>query len=605
MKKHSALSNEIWLLRRLVKYEKRFPLLLAALIAMKLLLPFLSSLLPAAAVAALTRGGGMGRYLAVIGGLMVLYAGATFLRDWLENRNLLLRDNFRMEVAVAMLMKKAMTMDYSYLESAEGQRELAAAKNMAGNPMAGGVNEMLYMVEPWLRGLLGILLYGGAAATLDWRILLVLAGMTAASMLLDTVIRRYEKRTQKAQAQNFREQDYLIAQADKPANGKDMRLYRMENWFLTSLRAVFRRRWAWRKGLDRRKISAHISDTLFLALRDILAYTVLVSAFLSGQMDAAGFTFTLGILATLTALLTEFININDNLLYYNIGFNHYRNFMDQDNAPPSGGGAKADGLRRPPRVELRNVTFTYPDGSAPAIDRLSLTLEPGEKIALVGLNGAGKTTLVKLLSGLYRPDSGEILIDGVPAEQFDREEYFRLVGTVFQDVSLLPFTIGENLTGREKYDPARVWESIGKAGLRQAVENLPKGLNTHLTQQMEKDGIELSGGQRQRLSFARALYKDAPLLILDEPTAALDPLAEADLYHKFARETADKTSVFISHRLGSTQFCDRVVYMENGRITEMGTHRQLLAQGGAYAKLFEVQSSWYTDKKEGERHEEN
>ena len=605
MKRHSALSNEIWLLRRLVKYEKRFPLLLSALIAMKLLLPLLSTLLPAAAVAALTRGGGMGRYLAVIGGLMALYAGAAFLRDWLENRNVILRDNFRQEACVAGLMKKAMTMDYSLLESAEGQRELAAAKNMAGNPMAGGVNELVYIMEPWLRNLLGILLYGAAAAVLDWRILLVLAGMTAANCAAASLVRRYEVQTQKERAQGYREWDYLVRQSDNPANGKDVRLYRMESWFMDSLHTAFQRLWVYRRKRERRRRLGLVSDTLFLALRDILAYTVLVSAFLSGEMDAAGFTFSLGVLSTLTMWLSEFIQTHDNLLYYSIGFNHFRNFMDREDPVHESGDAKADAVRRPPRVELRDVTFTYPEAKTPAIDHLSLTLEPGEKVALVGLNGAGKTTLVKLLSGLYRPDSGEILIDGVPAEQFDPKAYWELVGTVFQDVSLLPFTIGENVAGREQYDRDRVWDALDKAGLREAVNALPKGLDASLTQQMEKDGVELSGGQRQRLAFARALLKDAPLLILDEPTAALDPLAEADLYRRYAQETADKTSVFISHRLGSTQFCRRVVYMEGGRITEMGSHQELLARGGAYAKLFEVQSSWYKDKKEGQTHEEN
>ncbi len=605
MKRHSALSNEIWLLRRLVKYEKRFPLLLSALIAMKLLLPFLSTLLPAAAVAALTRGGGMGRYLAAIGGLMALYAGCTFLRDWLENRNIILRDNFRQEACVAALMEKAMTMDYSLLESAEGQRELAAAKNMAGNPMAGGVNELVYIMEPWLRNLLGILLYGAAAAVLDWRILLVLAGMTAANCAAASLVRRYEVQTQKERAQGYRERDYLVRQSDNPANGKDVRLYRMESWFMDSLHTAFQRLWVYRRKRERRRRLGLVSDTLFLALRDILAYTVLVSAFLSGEMDAAGFTFSLGVLSTLTMWLSEFIQTHDNLLYYSIGFNHFRNFMDREDPVHESGDAKADAVRRPPRVELRDVTFTYPEAKTPAIDHLSLTLEPGEKVALVGLNGAGKTTLVKLLSGLYRPDSGEILIDGVPAEQFDPKAYWELVGTVFQDVSLLPFTIGENVAGRERYDRDRVWDALDKAGLREAVNALPKGLDASLTQQMEKDGVELSGGQRQRLAFARALLKDAPLLILDEPTAALDPLAEADLYRKYAQETADKTSVFISHRLGSTQFCHRVAYMEGGRITEMGSHQELLARGGAYAKLFEVQSSWYKDKKGGQTYEEN
>ena len=236
MKKHSALSNEIWLLRRLVKYEKRFPLLLSALIAMKLLLPLIATLRPAAAVAALTRGGGIGQYLAVIGGLMVLYAGGIFLRDWLEDQNSLLRGNFRQEAAMSMLMEKALTMDYGRLETPEGQKSLAAARNMAGNPMAGGVDAMLWAVEPWVRSLLGLLIYGAAAAALDWRIIAVLAAMTAASMGLDTITRRYEERTQPERIQNFRGQNYLLEQSDKPANGKDIRLYRMEDWFISSLR---------------------------------------------------------------------------------------------------------------------------------------------------------------------------------------------------------------------------------------------------------------------------------------------------------------------------------------------------------------------------------
>ena len=331
MKRHSTLSNEIWLLKLMMRYDRRYPLFLLASIAAKLALPFLSALLPAAAVAALTRGGGMGHYLAVIVGLMALYAGCTFLRDWLENRNNILKADFRMEVGMAMLMEKTMTMDYNKLEPAEGQKLLSAAKNMAGNPMAGGIDGMLRAVEPWLRSLLGLLLYGAAAVALDWRILLVLAGMTLSGMVLDTVVRRYEERTEEESKQNFREQDYLLSQSDDPVNGKDVRLYRMENWFVTSLLGVFQRRWAWRRGLNRRRAAALTSDALFLALRDILAYTVLVSSFLAGRTDAAGFTFTLGILATLTALLKEFTQVTDNTLYWNIGFDNYRVFMEQDN----------------------------------------------------------------------------------------------------------------------------------------------------------------------------------------------------------------------------------------------------------------------------------
>lgn len=598
MKKHSALSNELWLLKRLVRYEKYYPLLLVSLIAANLLLPMVSTLLPAAAVAALTKGGGMGQYLTVIGGGVVLYAAIIRLRDWLENQNTMLRRSFHKEICVGMLMEKALTVDYAYLESPEGQRELSASKNTVSSSWVEDIEEVLYNVEPWLRNLLGLILYGAAAAILDWHILLVLTGMTIANLAVEHLVQHYAVKTQEERVQRHRERGYLFQQSDNPANGKDIRLYHMEKWFLATLRGLIQKQWDYRRGRIQRKMVGKLSDTIFLALRDVLAYSVLVSAFLSGQIDAAGFTFSLGVLSTLIAWLNEFILTHNNLTYYSIGFNHFRNFMDKNHVSPTDGNANVASVRRPPKVELRDVTFTYPGAETPTIDHLFLTLEPGEKIALVGLNGAGKTTLVKLLNGLYHQDSGEILIDGVPMEQFEQKEYFKLIGTVFQDVNLLPFTIAENVAGQEQYDSNLVWDSLEKAGLRQVVEALPKGLHTSLTQQMEKDGLDLSGGQRQRLSFARALYKNAPILIMDEPTAALDPLAEADLYQKYASETNGKTSVFISHRLGSTRFCDRVIYMDKGRIAEMGTHQELLARGGAYARLFEVQSSWYIDEKE-------
>ncbi len=262
-------------------------------------------------------------------------------------------------------------------------------------------------------------------------------------------------------------------------------------------------------------------------------------------------------------------------------------------------------LPRPVGFSFRDVSYAYTetgeDGQPQTIqvlEHLNLEIAPGEKLAVVGANGAGKTTFVKLLCGLLHPRQGELLVGGVPVRDMDPGEYYGLFSAVFQNSGALPVSIADNIalnvTG--DVDRERLRSCIRAAGLEEKVRSLPRGLDTCLNRRVAEQGTELSGGQLQRLLLARALYKDAPVLVLDEPTAALDPLAEQAVYERYRRFTEGKTAVFISHRLASTRFCDRIVLLENGRVAECGTHEQLLALGGRYAEMFRIQSRYYREE---------
>jgi len=248
-------------------------------------------------------------------------------------------------------------------------------------------------------------------------------------------------------------------------------------------------------------------------------------------------------------------------------------------------------------IELKNVTYKYPLTETPAIKNVSLKIAAGEKIALVGLNGAGKTTLVKLICGMYAPTDGEILLGGHHAGEYNIDDYHSLFSAVFQHFRFLPVSIAQNISvvPKEQADMKKLERCIGLAGLSETIDKLENGADTPLIKEINPDGTELSGGEQQKLMLARAIYKDAPVLLLDEPTAALDPIAESELYMKYNEIARDKTSVFISHRLASTRFCDRILLISDGEIAEAGTHDELMRKGGKYAELFEIQSHYYKD----------
>jgi ATP-binding cassette subfamily B protein len=251
-------------------------------------------------------------------------------------------------------------------------------------------------------------------------------------------------------------------------------------------------------------------------------------------------------------------------------------------------------------IEFHNVSFKYPGSDAYALKNLNLKLQIGQRLAVVGMNGSGKTTMIKLLCRLYDPTEGYITLNGIDIKKYDYDEYMALFSIVFQDFKLLPFTLGQNVASSLKYDKGKVLDCLGKSGFSSRLGSMPQGLKTYLYKNFEESGVEISGGEAQKIALARALYKDAPFIVLDEPTAALDPIAEYEIYSKFNEMVGDKTAIYISHRLASCRFCDNIAVFHEGQLIQQGNHETLLADtGGKYYELWNAQAQFYKENKAG------
>ena len=344
------------------------------------------------------------------------------------------------------------------------------------------------------------------------------------------------------------------------------------------------------------------ADVMLALVGNGVAYGFLIHQALTNGLSASQFLLYCTGLNRFASWITGLLNSFSQLHRESIALSRIQEYLNIQEQFLFSEGEK------PSRAEtysltLEDVTFRYPGTEKNILEHVNLTIHPGERLAVVGLNGAGKTTLVKLLCGFYDPTEGRVLLNGQDVKTLDRSAYYALFSAVFQHFSILDTTIAEAVaqTGQDP-DLPRVYDCLEKAGLGRAVSKLPQGVNTHIGREVYLDGVCLSGGQTQRLMLARALYKNGPILILDEPTSALDPLAESDIYRKYSAMTEGKTSLFVSHRLASTRFCHRILLVAKGGIQEEGTHEELLAKGGAYAGLYEVQSRYYREK--GEAYEE-
>ena len=444
---------------------------------------------------------------------------------------------------------------------------------------------------------LGFLIYLVLFARVEPVLIPVILLTAGVSYLIGNRLNGYGYRHREEEAKYDSQMSYIARRAGNFQAAKDIRIFGLRPWLEALNRKALEAYTAFHRKAQGVYFWGAVADLVLTFLRNGIAYAYLIGLVLYSQVSVAEFLLLFTAVGGFAQWVTGILGDCSTLYRQSLDLTTVRECLEypepfrfEDGQPLSPKQGE------PLEIRLEDVSFRYPEAEKDTLCHINLTLHPGEKLAVVGLNGAGKTTLIKLLCGFFDPTQGRVLLNGQVIRKFNRRDYYRLFSAVFQTFSVFPGTIAANVAQREEgICLEKVKDCLEKAGLREKVESLPQGYETLLNREVYEDAILLSGGETQRLMLARALYKDGPIVVLDEPTAALDPLAEADMYRKYHEMTRGKSSVYISHRLASTRFCDRIILLDGGSICEEGTHQSLLEAGGKYAKLYEVQSKYYQE----------
>ncbi|MBD5085137.1 MAG: ABC transporter ATP-binding protein [Clostridiales bacterium] len=523
-------------------------------------------------------------------GLVAVYA----LRTYLDENALLGRVHVRIELGQDVHMTFCRT-SYPHTEDPDYMKRTVRANRALNDNRAAG--EAIWETLTGLASnLISFVVYLLLLAQVGPLAAALCVALSAVGYFAGERIRAWRYRRREEEGELFHKTSYCISCARDVKLAKDIRIFGLAPW-LTELYDKYTRLFAdFYAKAQRYYLWADLLDVVLAFLRNGAAYGWLILLALRGELSAAEFVLYFSAVSGFTQWVTGIFTGLGALHRQSLDLSTLREFLEtpepfrfEDGKPLA---VKPGHLYT---IELRDVSFRYPGAEKDTISHLNLTIRPGEKLAVVGKNGAGKTTLIKLICGFYDPTEGQVLLDGEDIRQYDRRDYYKLFSAVFQQFSLLAGTMAENVAQSAEVDLPRMWDCLERAGVADKIRSLPQQENTHLGREVYLDGVDLSGGQTQRLMLARALYKNAPVVVLDEPTAALDPIAESDLYQRYSDLTGNCTSVYISHRLASTRFCDRVLLVEDGGIAEEGTHEELLARGGRYAYLFGVQSKYYQE----------
>ena len=490
--------------------------------------------------------------------------------------------------------KKMATADFKYISD----RSIFKMYGMAFEATSGDWGGVVGTLREFARTapiILSLILIGG--------VITALSPLTGLLLLLYAITYAYAQRQANKEVRDndaeinkiTDEIRYYNKTAGDFKSGKEIRLFNLKDMILNAYKNVINKRKSFSLSGVRKTFRKSLLSVLILILaQGIFAYTLILS-FKNGSVDTGSFLMYLTLMLQFVLLADraiedyEFFVVNQTIYVENL-----YDLLETDKLSSDHG--TRDRLSGAVDIEFRNVSFAYPNTDKKILDNLSFKIAKNETIALVGNNGEGKSTIINLLVRLYRPDEGEILLNGVNINEFKEEELYKMFACIFQQVNIYPYTLGNNISMHETYDLERAKRAIEDVGLKERIEEEKNAYERNMSHEVAKDALELSGGQEQKLAISRAVYKDSPILILDEPTANLDALAEHEIYSKLNDLREDRTSIYISHRLSSTKFCDRIILLKGGKIFEEGTHDDLMKKKGEYYEMFTIQGKYYTEE---------
>ncbi len=596
-KKHSFLSNIFYIFKTVSKWDKVvIPISLLQspfIILMELIVNYFVTGL----TWCIENEKGIFNIILTALGMAAFSVFVSFISNRLNEKILIKKNEINREFDL-LLGEKIMDMDFQIAEGPTGRNKYQKAKNSLGQD---GVYGFVTKFSIMFTNLIGIFTFGAITASLNPWLILILTGAQLLGFVSTLVENRLINKTKDPIAVVDRKLNYITKTSRDFAIAKDIRLFHLRDYLRQMSEYFVGERKFW---TNKMYFYYFISDTLRLLLNvgiEIGVFGYIAYEAFNGEMSKTALVLYAVSVTDFTYWVEYIGDTISDIIPSNMLINDLREFLDIRNSMENKNG-KSLPSEKPYKIEIENLSFTYPETDKVILSNINLTINAGENLALVGVNGAGKTTLVKLLSGLYKPTSGSIKVNGIDISEFNRDEYYKSVSAVFQEARIMPCSVLENVSmlPLEESDIEKFNFCIRQSGLYERIQKLSEKENTLLVKNVNENAVELSGGEIQRLLLARAIYKEAPTLILDEPTAALDPIAENEIYLKYSEISKNKTSIYISHRLSSTRFCDRIVLLDNTEIAEQGTHEELMALSGKYAEMFEIQSKYYEKEEDDE-----